>query len=97
MPVPRASLWLSPHEGYFAATRRRAVSTPLCGEEAQNRTICGFAFGEWTLGGTAPGLGLSVIPVADEFEAGCFGDGSTGTEDDYEHGIYLQMLADRDD
>jgi hypothetical protein len=38
-----------------------------------------------------------VIPIADEFEAGSFGDGSTGTEDDYEHGIYLQMLADRDD
>jgi hypothetical protein len=31
----------------------------------------------------------------DEFESGSFGDGSTGTEEDYEHGIYMQMLADR--
>jgi 5-methylcytosine-specific restriction endonuclease McrA len=36
-------------------------------------------------------------PQGDEFEAGYFGDGSTGTEDDYEHGIYLEMLANRDD
>jgi hypothetical protein len=33
----------------------------------------------------------------DEMESGSFGDGSTGTEDDHEHGIYMQMLADRDD
>ncbi len=34
-------------------------------------------------------------PPVDEFESGSFGDGSTGTEEDYEHGIYMQMLADR--
>jgi len=31
----------------------------------QNRTPRGFAFGERTMGGTAPSLWLSVIPVAD--------------------------------
>ncbi|GEM_PF-4328288 len=36
-------------------------------------------------------------PQVDEFESGSFGDGSTGTEEDYEHGIYMQMLADRVD
>jgi len=36
-------------------------------------------------------------PQEDPFEAGSFGDGSTGTVDDYEHGVYMQMLADRDD
>lgn len=36
-------------------------------------------------------------PAEDPFESGYFGDGSTGMVDDYEHGIYLQMLADRDD
>ncbi|MDX6309820.1 MAG: hypothetical protein QOI06_2866 [Nocardioidaceae bacterium] len=30
-------------------------------------------------------------------DAGYFGDGSTGTVDDFEHGIYLQKLAERDD
>lgn len=32
-----------------------------------------------------------------DIDSGYFGDGSTGLEDDYEHGYYLQMLADRDD
>jgi hypothetical protein len=32
-----------------------------------------------------------------EVDAGYFGDGSTGTVDDYEQGIYMQMQADRDD
>lgn len=30
-------------------------------------------------------------------DAGYFGDGSTGAVDDFEHGIYMQMLAERDD
>jgi hypothetical protein len=38
-----------------------------------------------------------MCPWDDEFEAGSFGDDSTRTEDDHEHGICLQMLADRDD
>ncbi|MBN2176676.1 MAG: hypothetical protein JW722_03360 [Demequinaceae bacterium] len=33
----------------------------------------------------------------DDTDAGEFGDGSTGTVEDYEHGVYLQMLAERDD
>ena len=32
-----------------------------------------------------------------EDEVGYFGDGSTGTVDDFEHGEYLQMLAERND
>jgi len=35
--------------------------------------------------------------MRDDIEAGYFGDGSTGTVDDHEHGVYLQMLAERDD
>lgn len=35
--------------------------------------------------------------VSDDVDAGYFGDGSTGTVDDHEHGIYLRMLAERDD
>lgn len=33
----------------------------------------------------------------DDLDAYEYGDGGTGTEDDYEHGLYLQMLAERDD
>lgn len=32
-----------------------------------------------------------------EVESGYFGDGSTGTIDDIEHGYYLQLLAERED
>lgn len=32
-----------------------------------------------------------------DVEAGYFGDGSTGTVEDHEHGEYLRMLAERDD
>jgi len=35
--------------------------------------------------------------VRGDIEAGYFGDGSTGTVDDREHGEYLQMLPERDD
>lgn len=33
----------------------------------------------------------------DALDAGSFGDGATGTEDDFEHGAYLLMLSERDD
>ncbi len=33
----------------------------------------------------------------DEVESGFFGDGSTGLEDDLDHGYYLTMLAERSD
>jgi 5-methylcytosine-specific restriction endonuclease McrA len=36
-------------------------------------------------------------PSSREEGSGYFGDGSTGLTDDFEHGVYLQMLAERDD
>lgn len=33
----------------------------------------------------------------EDLDAGYFGDGSTATLEDYEHGLYLWILAERDD